>query len=370
MNRINSLDGLRGLAAIGVAFFWHYQHFNPETFPFSRKAYWFYQYGYSLVDLFFILSGFIFCYVYKARLTSKSLGIKEYGVLRFSRLYPLHLLTLLLVALVQSIRHYYIGDYFVYQHNDTYHFILNLFFIQNGWFEHNFSFNAPTWSLSVEIIAYLLFFLIIYFLGSKEYYLVLYIAFVILGIVIKLTGLNTFLLNQETSRVFMGFFVGCLVYELYNYVRKIKTQHVFISIYSAVFLFLSISAITFGHGVLRDWQLVYTLIIFPLGILIILEIKIFNKILSVKPLAYLGEISFSIYLLHYPMQLVLKTLKDIYSFEINFSSRLTFVTFCISVIFVSILSHEFFEKPSQKYLRKVLLDRKNVRDKRILYSKS
>jgi hypothetical protein len=55
--RLYSLDALRGLAAIGVAVFWHCIHFFPaclfcdrHAFPFYRTFQWFYDYGQLLVD--------------------------------------------------------------------------------------------------------------------------------------------------------------------------------------------------------------------------------------------------------------------------------------------------------------------------------
>lgn len=41
VKRLEPLDTLRGIAAIGVAIFWHYQHFKPEVYPFEKYAYWF-----------------------------------------------------------------------------------------------------------------------------------------------------------------------------------------------------------------------------------------------------------------------------------------------------------------------------------------
>ncbi|MFC3771488.1 acyltransferase family protein, partial [Paenibacillus sp. GCM10012303] len=93
-NRLSALDSLRGIAAIGVAFFWHYQHFIPQSeSPFRSIAYWFYQYGWLLVDFFFVLSGFIFAYVYTEKIAGRTITFKQYSLLRVSRLYPLHIIT-------------------------------------------------------------------------------------------------------------------------------------------------------------------------------------------------------------------------------------------------------------------------------------
>lgn len=354
LNRLSSLDGLRGIAALGVSVFWHYQHFAPQNgYPFSHKAYWFYNYGFSLVDFFFVISGFVFCYVYKEKITKRLIDFKEYSILRFSRLYPLHLLTLILVAMVQYVRYCMGEDFFVYQLNDTYHFILNLLFIQNGWFEHGFSFNAPTWSLAVELIAYILFFFVLHAFNNRNRYVSIFIFLVLLGIFLKRFQFSIPLLNQETSRVLIGFFMGCLTYEINDYMVMLKKQKLLIVILGGIiFLIVTFISVSFGHEALGDWQLVYAIIIFPLGIILVLNTKPLNFLLSLSLFEYLGKISYSIYLLHFPIQLIIKTINDFLVLNIDFSTKSFFTTFVLTTIAASILSYEFIEKPSQKYLRK------------------
>ena len=48
------------------------------------------------------------------------------------------------------------GNYQINSINDTYHFILNFFFISGWGFEKSYSFNGPIWSVSIELIIYAL----------------------------------------------------------------------------------------------------------------------------------------------------------------------------------------------------------------------
>ena len=85
----------------------------------------------------------------------------EFGAftrLRFSRLYPLHLATLLALVPLILVFHALTGDDFIYKYNDAYHFGLNLAFVQYWGFEKGLSWNGPSWSISVEIALYLIFF--------------------------------------------------------------------------------------------------------------------------------------------------------------------------------------------------------------------
>jgi len=109
-----NIDLLRGIAAFAILL-WHYQHFyfpragvngvadqravQPLFYMFS----WFYLHGAWAVQFFWILSGFIFFHVYAQR---GDVSLREFFGNRFSRLYPLHLITLCIVAVLQFVRSY------------------------------------------------------------------------------------------------------------------------------------------------------------------------------------------------------------------------------------------------------------------------
>jgi peptidoglycan/LPS O-acetylase OafA/YrhL len=165
--RFFSLDVLRGFAALTVVF-WHWQHFflfggpvPPTTAqPLHGVFYLFYGAGWMAVDLFFSLSGFIFFWLYADAITDRRVSARDFFVLRMSRLYPLHLATLLAVALGQRVFLHLTKGYFIFAFNDRYHFLLNLGMIQAWGFERYFSFNAPEWSVSIEVALYLMFFVL------------------------------------------------------------------------------------------------------------------------------------------------------------------------------------------------------------------
>jgi peptidoglycan/LPS O-acetylase OafA/YrhL len=79
---------------------------------------------------------------------------------RFSRIYPLHLATFVVVAVLQKIYSAYTGNAFVYPFNDAYHALLNVLLAPAWGFEDGWSFNGPVWSVSVEVLLYGAFFLL------------------------------------------------------------------------------------------------------------------------------------------------------------------------------------------------------------------
>lgn len=167
--RIYSLDVLRGVAALSVVF-WHWQHFFYnggqlgnfilEQQPFFDELSFLYQHGALAVEMFFCISGFVFFWLFSAPIESRRLSALRFFVGRFSRIYPLYIVTFVLVAAVQWKYLQTHSSYFVYQANDAYHALLNILLIPAWGFEKAWSFNAPAWSVSIEALLYGLFFLL------------------------------------------------------------------------------------------------------------------------------------------------------------------------------------------------------------------
>lgn len=170
--RLHALDASRGLAALTVVI-WHWQHFfytntapavdfRRDSQPLYSALKLFYEQGKWGVEYFFILSGFIFFWIYHDAIKERSIRAKEFFIHRFSRLYPLHAVTLFIVALLQAYHTNLRGHPFTYPENDFYHLTLNLFFASHWGLQKGWSFNAPSWSVSVEILLYAAFFCNLY----------------------------------------------------------------------------------------------------------------------------------------------------------------------------------------------------------------
>ena len=112
-------------------------HSIQRSFP-SMNESPLYTKGWLAVDLFFSLSGFIFYWLYARRVAEIEISATKFMQLRFSRLYPLHLATLLIVVFLQMVSMNSRGSYFVYSNNDIYHFVLNLLFASSWGFERLF----------------------------------------------------------------------------------------------------------------------------------------------------------------------------------------------------------------------------------------
>jgi peptidoglycan/LPS O-acetylase OafA/YrhL len=149
--QFSSLETLRFFASLMIVAF-HYTYYIARHDLFK---------GYLAVDLFFVLSGFVITVAYQTRIDSTRL----YGTFikkRIARLYPLHLLTLLLyltIALAATRGLLRVDNSAKY---NLHEFFANLTLTHAWGFAHNFSFNTVSWSISAEFAAYLLFPLILW----------------------------------------------------------------------------------------------------------------------------------------------------------------------------------------------------------------
>lgn len=99
MDQIRSHTGLRGIAALLVVLY--HIHFAAPRLPFENWSP-FLSRGYLMVDLFFILSGFIISYVYN-RPDMAVMKTGNFLIKRIIRLYPLHVFCLFLFVFFKII---------------------------------------------------------------------------------------------------------------------------------------------------------------------------------------------------------------------------------------------------------------------------
>ena len=151
---LRSLTSLRGLAAMAVVL----QHFSATAQEYCRVTIpSLIPHGYVAVDLFFVLSGFIMSYTYYADFREQ--GIRAFGpflVKRVARIVPLNMVILLLILVAGAICTRLLGRNVIFSSNNLlFDFATNLFMLQGAGIGTNL--NGPSWSISVEFMAYFLF---------------------------------------------------------------------------------------------------------------------------------------------------------------------------------------------------------------------
>ena len=357
------LDIVRGLAALGVVL-WHYQHFffqgTPAALPigFERSAQpfygllsLFYNEGSRAVQLFFVLSGFIFFSQYLRTIQTKSVGFLEYSMLRISRLYPLYVMTLLVVAIGQWIALHATGSYIVYPCNSLIRFFPSLFFVSE-WFPQRYvcsvAFNGPGWSLSVEIFLYVAFFLFARFLAPFRP-LPLAIATVLavgLGLVFY-----TFDLYHLMGEPLLCFFAGGAVYLIW---AKLHAGSRIAGVLLAMVMGIAAIMCTLIFGLK---PLVLDGLAFPAIVLLLAVVQTGQQGRALK---IIGDITYPVYLLHFPIQLYVMLGLRLTGFRLDFYSPVVWFGFFGTLVLISAVSYEYFERPAQRYLRRLLIRDRDV----------
>lgn len=360
-NRFYLLDALRGVAALAVVLF-HWQNFlvqgdvermgyGGRDLPFQHQLGLVYQHGFLAVDLFFSLSGFIFFCFYAEKVASGKVQARQFFVLRLSRLYPLYLTTLLVAAVGQALFFQFQGRYMAYLHNDLPHFSLHLSMLSSIGLEQGLGFNGPAWSISVEAVLYLAFFLVCLAGKPKPWFLVL----------VSLFGL--FLLSRlylPLGRGIGSFFLGGLVFALYRQLAA-SPHRSKIALALATFVGLMWLMVWLVHHEFWSLQAVPllarfahrfpTLVLFPLTILALAMAE--SRLSKVGPwVSWLGDLSYSSYLWHFPLQLAFALAVNHFADSTEvFKTGSLMVTFMAVLLLLSWASHRWLEMPAQKALR-------------------
>jgi peptidoglycan/LPS O-acetylase OafA/YrhL len=224
---------------------------------------------------------------------------------------------------------------------------------QNGWLTTRYSFNAPSWSLSVEIMMYPLFFYIFYYSKNTKKHIIKPLALRYCGTVIYISGWNTAFFNEQTGRGLTGFFIGVITAVIYRYSNNNSRYKRFLLLLCGLGITCAavIPAVA-GYNKILRLALIITTVLFPSLVITALDIKILSRILSIKPLLYLGKLSYSIYLWHYPAVLIVRNLSRYLNLSFDYSGKIFYIGYLVLVISISHISHYYFELPVQNKIRK------------------
>ena len=339
------IDLLRGLAAVAVVI-WHYQFFF-QTAPLLRGEYikpidrniepmysilWpLYEHGYWAVPAFWIISGFVFAHVYAGRQTTA----RAFLAARFARLYPLHLVTLVAIAIFQAASYWILGGYQICSLNDAYHFILNLLFASFWGFQDEMSFNVPIWSVSIEIPIYATFFLVAPVLFKRG----------ILGpLAMIFFGWILFRWHYVVHPFWFGlcmmnFYTGAAAYFL---CRRASHSSTMIVAIGCLLGFAAMTTFKPAGSIVEKQTLLFLPIVLMLGIL--------GKTPALGKIRWIGDGTYSVYLWHFPMIVLATTIMGYYSIDRSiFESPIVLLSWITVILIVGIYSYRYIERPLQQY---------------------
>lgn len=258
---------------------------------------------------------------------------------RFSRLYPLHILTFAVVAVLQFAYARDHAAFFVYPANDIYHAFLNILLIPAWGFETGWSFNAPIWSVSIEVLLYSVFFLLCLCGRGK---LILIPLLIGLG-----AALHSNLQYFKLGIGFFAFFCGGATYFMLSWLIASFGEKKSLTLSIAG----SIVAWAYAWTTPKLDPLILMGLAFPLSVMTLAAIG-FAYRGFLKPFAAISDLSYSSYLLHFPLQMLFAMVVDSMGYErALFYSPWMLGLFMAVLIPLSLASHRLFEIPIQQALR-------------------
>ncbi|HEX8063190.1 MAG TPA: acyltransferase [Allosphingosinicella sp.] len=301
-----ALTGIRGLAAWFVVLY-HVRlglvSWLPAWTGFALSK------GYLAVDLFFMLSGFVLWLNYSDRLRRDGLAaVPKYLSRRVARVWPLHLFILALTVAYASLlaaTGKLNPDHYPWQELP-----LHVLLIHNWGFTSGLTWNDPSWSISGEAGAYLLFPLIVLGADWKRLSPVCAIAALLLlacllsavmgwnGAGILDGDIPRFGLLRAASEFTMGTIV-CALWQRWCSAPRLG---------GAVAGGFMGGAVVVGFATGAPETLVVPLFLAGLLLALALTAGLKGNPLAARPIHYLGEISYSTYLVHFLLYIAFKIL--------------------------------------------------------------
>ena len=351
-----SIDSLRALAVLAVIIY----HVDVNYLPG----------GFLGVDLFFVLSGYLISsLIIKEFRKTGTVNLYNFYIRRARRLLPAvyFMITVGLVVMVLFnevlLRKSHLDAIFGYIYSSNWWYI----FHKLDYFD-SFGAQSPfkhLWSLAIEEQFYMIFpFLFLLVNGKKKskdgtYKLNKNFLYVIVGLILVSLIAHILLFDiNNISRIYFGTdtrafsllvgVVGAILYPMERLHSKVTPQQNMI--YSVVSLVSIATLITVMIYTSEYNALLYRggfLLVAILGLIVIIssgkQHTLMSKLLSFKPIVFIGKISYSLYLWHFPILVLTTPVSEIGNPNIFFVILRIVLTFAIAIV-----SYVFVETPIRK----------------------
>ena len=357
-HRFEALDSWRGICALMVALL-HFEAFSHlKDLPFFNDAYLF-------VDFFFVLSGFVIAANYQERL-GDGFGIGKFMLLRFGRLYPLYFVVLVALVLLEFSQG--VGA-FSRPDRSIGSLFANLFLFQSFGTFHSLSWNAPGWSIATEFWTCLMFatackiwpqrLTIVALVGSA-------ISLVLIFVFSKF-GMNV-TYDFGLLRCIAGFAIGVLTFNLWQKISALNLDERLAFVLEVVCV---LGVVLFVSIAKQDQISILAPLFFAFVVLVFAaERGPISKLLKFAPFLLLGALSYSIYIVHVLVEILL--VNAVKNYDPSMLSRfqrgndvvdmlgvtqaqgdLWVVFVLVLIVAVSAFTYRFIETPSRRWFRQL-----------------
>ncbi|MBD2704538.1 acyltransferase [Spirosoma sp. BT702] len=354
--QIPQLTFTRFLAAAVVLVF----HGARGTYPFTvYPGRYLIEYGSVAVVYFFVLSGFILTITYQSkRERSGTINRRQFWMARFARIFPLYFFALLVTLFVLTV---------LYAQTVTPASILASLTLMQAWIPSLAdTLNGPGWSLSVEMFFYVIFPWLLPWLDqfSNRVLLALTVGGWLFGVGLFYVVANHLipinlsaeaynnLLNYSPWIHVASFINGCISGLLFwRYVRQHPASANRNRLSWGMLILGAVGLIGIGSDIFI-MQYAQGGVLTPVFILFITGLSLqtntpITKLFSWRPLVYLGEISYGIYILQLP---VIKLFKKIDPLGLGDTFLRDIFTF-VALFVVTMVCYHLIEKPAQAFIQ-------------------
>ena len=356
--RFSVLDSWRGLCALWVALY----HFRVVG---HLSENWVTRHGFIAVDFFFTLSGFVIAHAYGQSLNTMADRVRFF-IRRFGRLYPLHIATLAVVVAMETARWgvsqslgQTVGPPTFSGDTSLVALVANLGLVHGLGGFLKFTWNIPSWSISVELAVCLIFALISLLRLPRVSAVVL-----AAGSALLLLWMGRSVLEEgqtALTRGVCGFFLGVLAQKAYAAFRaRSWTLPGWVELVTPVLVFLAMWL--WGYRIWPASGALFAVIVFIFAF----EAGLLSRLMKRTFLMRWGEISYSIYLVHYPLVMAIFGAATAVSaltgmqlltsgrwFALDLGSRwvgdVVSIAFLAVVILISRVTYRWIEVPGRRW---------------------
>lgn len=356
--RLRALDGLRGVAILlvmGFHYFYHLESFYYKStlYPYGEtfSSVLIFKYGYMGVELFFIISGFVI-----AMTLESSRSVIDFVIRRFARIWPALIVSAILTFFLLN---WSDAPFALHRRQFWPNFLPSLTLtppsLWSGWFPKVDYVTGVYWSLVVEIRFYMIA-VILFWLFSREklarnlviFTLVVYIARALLRR--AMPGYNGVYDALFIPDYLPWFAAGAVFYELYKERLAKGAALIMLAMMYALIARVSTNYAMIG----RDPVFASAAALFFLTLFWFLATKPTSmRIFEIRPLVWIGECSYSIYLYHYAVGMIL--ISQV-SKTVGLAPQLLLVAaISLLVLAVGRASYAVVENPARRWLTKLLI---------------
>lgn len=293
MRRYDALDSLRGICACMVVLY----HFKPYSHFVDTNLI---RHSFLFVDFFFVLSGFVIFEAYRERLR-EGFGLGRFVILRIGRLYPLHAFLLICFVVYEIAWANWLSRYSPDPRpaftggNSPSALLANVLLLNSFGLLSGTSWNYPAWSIGAEFWTYILFGLLIIW-ASRQWLPFILSIITAVGLLGVLLISNTTVATADATgfpRCVFGFALGALL--------SCSRRNFYIigwrsSALEAGAVLASTLLVIFASGVAAR---IVAPFVFVVTVATFAEEKgLFSCLLVTAPFRKLGELSYSIYMVH------------------------------------------------------------------------